>query len=133
MSQKERNIITSINMFKVEDSFKQQKVIKMLIDATQQILVKHDGFISSRIQKSLDGMSIVSIVEWENKDSIEKMFNDPDAIIHMNDIAAMAKVDRSLYEIVFTEEKTSNTSQKKNKMTYNSYSLIIIKGIYKFE
>jgi heme-degrading monooxygenase HmoA len=115
MSQKERNIITSINMFKVEDSFKQQKVIKMLIDATQQILVKHDGFISSRIQKSLDGMSIVSIVEWENKDSIEKMFNDPDAIIHMNDIAAMAKVDRSLYEIVFTEEKTSNTSQKKKQ------------------
>jgi hypothetical protein len=32
------------------------------------------------------------------------MFNDPSAIIHMNDVDSIAKVDRSLYEVVFVEE-----------------------------
>ena len=44
----------------------------MLIEATQQILIEHDGFISSRIERSLVGMSIVSYVEGENKEAIKK-------------------------------------------------------------
>jgi heme-degrading monooxygenase HmoA len=89
----------------VEDLSKQQRVLEMLIEGTQQILIEHDGFISSRIQRSLDGMSIVSYVEWENKEAIKKMLNDPRAIIHMNDIANLAKVDRNLYELAYMEEK----------------------------
>jgi hypothetical protein len=89
----------------VEDLSKQQRVVERLIESTQQILIEHDGFISSRIQKSLDGMSIVSYVEWENKEAIKKMPNDPRAIIPMNDIANLTKVDRNLYELAFMEEK----------------------------
>ena len=33
------------------------------------------------------------------------MLNDPRAIIQMNDLASVAKVERILYELVFTEEK----------------------------
>jgi hypothetical protein len=84
---------------------KQQRVVERLIESTQQILIEHDGFISSRIQKSLDGMSIVSYVEWENKEAIKKMPNDPRAIIPMNDIANLTKADRNLYELAFMEEK----------------------------
>ena len=89
----------------VEDTNNQQKVADMLEDASKQILSKHDGFISIRIHKSLDGKRVMSYVQWENKDAIEKMLNDPRAIIQMNDIARVAKVERTLYELVFTEEK----------------------------
>ncbi len=101
----EKNNIILINNFVVEDTTKQQKVVDMLEDAARQILDKHDGFISMRIHKSLDGTKVMSYVQWENKESIEKMLNDPRAIIYMNDIATMAKVDRILYELVYTEEK----------------------------
>ncbi|WP_458719748.1 antibiotic biosynthesis monooxygenase [Candidatus Nitrosocosmicus sp. R] len=101
----EKNSIILINNFMVEDTNNQQKVADMLEDASKQILSKHDGFISIRIHKSLDGKRVMSYVQWENKDAIEKMLNDPRAIIQMNDIARVAKVERTLYELVFTEEK----------------------------
>lgn len=97
--------IISINSFIVEDSSTQQKLIEMLEDATEEILIKHDGFISTRIHKSIDGTKVISYVQWKNKEAIEKMLNDPHAIIHMNDVATIAKVDRSLYEMVYVEEK----------------------------
>ena len=101
----EKNNIILINNFVVDDPYKQQKVADMLEDASKQILSKHDGFISIRIHKSLDGKKVMSYAQWENKDAIEKMLNDPRAIIQMNDIARVAKVERTLYELVFTEEK----------------------------
>ena len=105
MTKKERNTISSINTFIVEDTSKQQRVVNMLKDAIQQIMVKHDGFISSIIYKSLDGTRVVSFAEWKNKEAIEKMLNDPRAIIQMNDIARIANVDRSLFQLEFFEEK----------------------------
>jgi heme-degrading monooxygenase HmoA len=103
--EKETNSIILINTFIVKDSSKQQKVADMLENASKQIISKHYGFISTRIHKSLDGTKVMSYVQWENIDAIEKMLNDPSAIIHMNDIASMAKAGRTLYELVFTEEK----------------------------
>ncbi|WP_415310808.1 hypothetical protein [Candidatus Nitrosocosmicus sp. FF01] len=105
MTKKERNTISSINTFIVEDISKQQRVVNMLNDATQQIMVKHDGFISSIIYTSLDGTRVVGFVEWKNKEAIENMLNDPRMIIHMNDIASIVNVDRSLYQLEFFEEK----------------------------
>ncbi len=105
MEKKTKSIVL-VNTFIVKDSLRQQKVIDMLEDASKQIMSKHDGFISIRIHKSLDGTKVLSHLQWKNKESIERMVNDPRVIIHMNDIASIAKVDRTLYEIVFTEEKT---------------------------
>ena len=72
MTKKERNNISSINTFFVEDISKQQRVVNMLKDAIQQIMVKHDGFISSIIYTSLDGTRVVSFVEWKNKKRLKK-------------------------------------------------------------
>ena len=101
----EKNNIILINNFEVEDPNKQQKVADKLEDFSKKILSKHDGFISTRIHKSLDGKKVMSYVQWKNEDAIEKMLNDPRAIIQMNDIASVAKVERTLYELVFAEKK----------------------------
>lgn len=99
------NNIILINIFTVNNSSEQQEIVTSLENAAKQILYKHDGFISTRIHKSLDGTKVMSYVQWKNKESIEKMLNDPRVIVHMNDIANMAKVDRTLYELSYTEEK----------------------------
>jgi heme-degrading monooxygenase HmoA len=101
----EKNNIILINNFEVEDAATQQKVADILENSSKQILSKHNGFISTRIHKSLDGKKVMSYVQWENEDAIEKMLNDPRAIIQMNDIANVAKVERTLYQLVFIEEK----------------------------
>ena len=101
----EKNNIILINNFEVEDATTQQKVADILENSSKQILSKHNGFISTRIHKSLDGKKVMSYVQWENEDAIEKMLNDPRAIIQMNDIANVAKVERTLYQLVFIEEK----------------------------
>ena len=103
--QKERNIITLINIFTVEDSSKQQRLVEMLRDAVQQIMIKHQGFISAYIHKSLDKTKVIYYIQWQNKEAIEKMLNDPKVIIFMNDVARIAKVDRGLYEVEFIEKK----------------------------
>lgn len=94
-----------VNIFTVNDFSKQQEVVDRLEDDSKQILDKHDGFISTRIHKSVDGTKVMSYVQWKDKESIEKMLNDPRAIIRMNDIASMTRVDRTLYELAYSEEK----------------------------
>jgi heme-degrading monooxygenase HmoA len=102
---REPNGIILINTFFVNDFSKQQQIVDKLEDATKQIINKHNGFLSSRIYKSVEGTKVMSHVRWENKEAFEKMLNDPRFIIHMNDIAKLAKVDRTLYELVDAEEK----------------------------
>jgi quinol monooxygenase YgiN len=104
MIQRNGNIITSIDIFTVEDSSKQQRLLDMLKDAIKQTISKHQGFISATVHKSLDGTKVINYIQWQNKDAIEKMLNDPKVLIHMNDVDQIAKADRNLYEIDFVDE-----------------------------
>jgi hypothetical protein len=47
----------------VEDHMAQDKIVGLLEEASQQILDKHEGFISSRIYKSLDGTKVINHVK----------------------------------------------------------------------
>ena len=58
----EKNNIILINNFEVEDATKQQKVSDILENSSKQILSKHDGFISTRIHKILDGKKVMSYI-----------------------------------------------------------------------
>lgn len=99
------NSLVSISIFKVEDQLMQEKVVSLLEEAAHQILNKHEGFISARIYKSLDGTKVINHVKWKNKQTFEKSLNDPRMIIHMNDIDNLAKSERSLCELVFTSKR----------------------------
>ncbi|MGE3398167.1 MAG: hypothetical protein AB7I49_02745 [Candidatus Nitrosocosmicus sp.] len=54
----------------------------------------------------------MSYVQWENKESVGKMLNDPGAIIQVNDKVALAKFDRTFYKLVYTK-KTNTIDGKK--------------------
>lgn len=101
--QKNNNIITLINVFAVEPS-KQQKLVDMLIESTEQTMNKQEGFISANIHKSLDGTKVVNYAQRKSQEAFEKMLKYPKALIHMNDILNIAKSDGNLYDVVFTDE-----------------------------
>jgi quinol monooxygenase YgiN len=101
--QKNSNIVTLINVFAIEPS-RQQKLVDMLIEYTEQIMNKQEGFISANIHKSLDGTKVINYAQWKSQEAFEKMLKNPKALIHMNDILNIAKSDGNLYDVVFTDE-----------------------------
>lgn len=64
----------------------------------------------------------MSYVQWENKESVGKMLNDPGAIIQVNDMVALAKVDRTFYKLVYT--KKTNTINWEKRLTPHFLSLV---------
>jgi quinol monooxygenase YgiN len=106
---KDNNVTTLINVFTVDPS-NQQRLINILIETTEQVMNKQEGFISANIHKSLDGTHVVNYAQWESKEAFEKMLKNPKAVVHMNEVLSITKsVDGSLYEVAFVEEGTSNT------------------------
>lgn len=106
--QKENNIATLINVFTVDPS-NQQRLVDILIETTEQVMNKQDGFISANIHKSLDGTHVVNYAQWKSKEAFEKMLKNPRAILHMNEVLTIAKADGSLYKVVFVNERKSTT------------------------
>ena len=102
--EKNNDITTLINIFTVEPH-NQQRLVDMLIETTEQIMNNQEGFISANIHKSLDGTKVINYAQWKSKEAFEKMLNNPQAQIQMNDILNIAKSDGNLYDVVFTEKK----------------------------
>lgn len=102
--QNKTNPIVAVTTCKVKEKTNQNRVVEMLVEASDQILSKHEGFISSGIHKSLDATRVQIYVYWKSEEVIEKLLNDPRMIIHINDIDRLAHVDRSLYELVYTKQ-----------------------------
>jgi quinol monooxygenase YgiN len=103
-------VVTLVNVFTVEPH-NQQRLVDSLIDATEKVMSQQEGFISANLHKSLDGTRVVNYAQWKNKEVFEKMLKNPTAITHMNDAFSIAKVDGSLYEVVFVENQTSKVAR----------------------
>jgi heme-degrading monooxygenase HmoA len=101
---KENRVATLINVFTVapED---QQKLVDMLIEATERTMKNVDGFISANIHKSLDGKRVVNYAQWQSAEAFEAMVKDPEAQKHMKPVMEIATADFHLYEVADTFEK----------------------------
>src|SRR5215216_1642497 len=60
---KDNDVVTLINVFTVapED---QQRLVDILIDATQKVMRKQPGFVSANIHRSLDGTRVTNYAPW---------------------------------------------------------------------
>ena len=69
--EKNSDFVTLINSFTV-DQPKQKMLVNMLIETTEQIMKKQEGFISANIHRSLDGTALVNYARCKSKDAFEK-------------------------------------------------------------
>jgi quinol monooxygenase YgiN len=104
------NLATVINVFTVIEPANQQRLVDILIEATEKVMNKEEGFISANIHKSLDGTHVVNYAQWKSKEAFEKMLNNPKVIVHMNEISTIAKGESRLYEVVFVDDSGSSNS-----------------------
>jgi quinol monooxygenase YgiN len=101
---KDNDVVTLINVFTVapED---QQRLVDILIDATQKVMRKQPGFVSANIHRSLDGTQVTNYAQWRSREVFEAMLQNQEAAKHMEDAARIAeRFDPHLYEVSFVEE-----------------------------
>lgn len=96
--EKGNNLLTFINVFTVEPE-KQQPLITLLVEATEQTMKHMPGFVSASFHRSLDGKKVVNYAQWESLAAFEAMRQDPHAIPHMQAAAALAQFEPILCEV----------------------------------
>ena len=92
-------VVTLINVFIVTPE-NQQKLIDMLIEATQKTMKHVPGFVSASFHKSADGTRVANYAQWRRAEDFEAMLRDPRAAEHMKPIMEIATYDAHLYEVV---------------------------------
>ena len=95
---KGRDVLTLVNVFTVRPE-NQQKLVDMLVEATDETMKKLPGFISASIHRSLDGTKVVNYAQWRSKTDFDAMRQNPAAQPHMAAVAAIATFDPILCEV----------------------------------
>jgi len=94
-----REMLTLINVFTVRPE-DQQKLVQLLLDATDETMKHLPGFVSATIHKSHDGKKVVNYAQWRSLKDFEAMRQDPKAKPHMAAAAALATFEPILCEVV---------------------------------
>jgi len=96
---KENNIVTLINVFTVEAE-NQQKLVDLLVEATEKTMKNVPGFISASIHKSSDGVRVTNYAQWRSPQDFAAMLKNPEAQTHMKAITEIAAYDAHTYKVV---------------------------------
>ncbi len=95
------NFLTLINIFTV-DPANQQKLVDLLIAATEGSVNKIEGFISSSLHKSLDGTKVTMYAQWRSLVDYQNMRNNSSASPYFEQALQMATFESGMYEVVRT-------------------------------
>lgn len=88
-----------INVIDVDPS-KQQEVIDILNEGTEQVISKRPGFISVTILASADKSCVVNIARWESADDVKATQADPVAAEYAKRTAAIATPSPGIYAVI---------------------------------
>jgi len=98
----ENDVVTLINVFTVEPE-DQQRLVDVLIQATEAVMDKLPGYVSANIHRSLDGRRVANYAQWRSRDAFEAMLQHPEARVHMGEVAGLASFEPYLYEVVYCD------------------------------
>jgi heme-degrading monooxygenase HmoA len=101
---KDNDVVTLINVFTVapED---QQRLVDVLVDASQAVMRKQPGFVSANIHRSLDGTRVTNYAQWRSREAFEAMLQNQEAAEHMGEATKIAeRFEPHLYEVSFVDE-----------------------------
>ncbi|MBN9028832.1 MAG: hypothetical protein BGO05_03795 [Rhizobiales bacterium 63-7] len=85
-----KDILTLINVVEV-DPADCDKVVSMFVEATEAVISKLDGFISSSVHRSLDGTRVINYAQWESEAALDGSRNHPDTQVYYEKMDAYAK------------------------------------------
>jgi heme-degrading monooxygenase HmoA len=96
---KDNKLVTLINVFTVEPT-NQQRLVDLLVQATEKMMKNVPGFISANIHKSADGIRVTNYAQWRSEEDYAAMLKNPEAAVHMQPITDIATFDAHTYQVV---------------------------------
>lgn len=92
-------VATLINVFTVQPD-RQQRLVDVLVGATDEVMRHLPGFVAANIHASTDGTRVVNYAQWESAEAFRAMLDDATAREHMDEAAALADAfDPHLYTV----------------------------------
>ena len=91
--------VTLINVFTVQPK-DQDRLVDMLVEATDKVMRDIPGFISANIHKSADGVRVANYAQWRSAEDFHAMLVNPAAREHMAPISEFATYDAHIYGVV---------------------------------
>ncbi len=73
---KENRVVTLVNVFTVAPE-NQQRLVEMLVEATEKTMKLVPGFVSANIHKSLNGARVANYAQWRSREDFEAMLKSP--------------------------------------------------------
>jgi heme-degrading monooxygenase HmoA len=91
--------VTLINVFDVEAS-RQQELVALLTEGTDQVIRHRPGFVSVNLLASNDGTRVVNYAQWRSLDDIKATMADPAAQGYARRAAELAHSTLHVYSVV---------------------------------
>jgi heme-degrading monooxygenase HmoA len=99
---RDQDVVTLINVFTVAPEA-QQRLVDLLVEATEEVISKQPGYVSANIHRSLDGTRVTNYAQWRSREDFEAIFRNPDITVHMREAEELAiAYEPHLYEVAFT-------------------------------
>ena len=93
------DVTTLVNVFTVEPE-NQQNLVQVLKEGTESFFSKQPGFISSSVHTSKDGRRAINYSQWQSAKDIEAFRNNTYFAPYIQRIAALAKSESILCDVV---------------------------------
>ncbi|ROS44980.1 antibiotic biosynthesis monooxygenase family protein [Amycolatopsis thermoflava] len=91
-------VTTLINQFTVAPE-RQQELIDVLDQATEQVMRHQPGFIAANIHAGLDGTHVANYAQWESEEAFRAMLANPECQEHMRAAAQISSFEPVLYRV----------------------------------
>jgi quinol monooxygenase YgiN len=96
---KDDQLLTLINVFTV-DPVNQDKLLELLIRATQSSVRHVKGFVSASLHRSVDGAKVAMYAQWRSVEDYQAMRSNPATSPYMEQALALARFEPGMYEVV---------------------------------
>lgn len=87
-----------INIYSVEPK-NQEKLVQILEEGTQSIMINQEGYLGSTILKSLDGKTVAVYAHWKEAKNIMAVFQKPENETYLQKIKEIATASPGIYEV----------------------------------
>lgn len=95
------DVVTLINVFTVAPK-DQQRLVELLVTATERVMAKQPGYVAGTVHRSLDGRRVAVYAQWRSREDFQALTGNPEAAAHMRRARELASFEPVLYEVAFT-------------------------------
>ncbi len=93
--------IVLINVFTV-DPADQQRLVDLLVRATDGPVNSAPGFLSSTLHRSINGTKVTMYAQWRSKEDYEAMRQNPAPLPFLQEARTFATFEPGMYKVVRT-------------------------------